>query len=296
MKWHASDKEQVVKELAVDPSRGLDSDEAVKRLAEHGRNELVFEQGPSPWKIFFQQFKDPLIVILLVGTGLSAIVGELFDALLIFTIVIFSAGLGFVQEFRAEKAVEALRNMLSPSITVLREAHEMEVETRALVPGDILILEAGDRVPADARVLYGRGLKTDEAALTGESAPVDKNAETVSSETPLAERRNLVFMGTSVVHGRGRAVVVATGMKTEFGAIARDVGRVENEKTPLERCTAEIRKWLAALSGKSAITRWTLGSVSERVIRHADRPVLLEHDRAIPQVVTSDTAAAAAWA
>ncbi|HXH12986.1 MAG TPA: cation-translocating P-type ATPase [Alphaproteobacteria bacterium] len=248
MSWHAVAIEVLLNKLAVDPSQGLSRDEAQARLDEHGPNVLEVEEGPSAWKILLSQFTDVLIIILLIATILSALVGELFDAGLILSIVIFSAGLGFVQEYRAERAVEALREMLSPTATVVRGGEELEVSAREVVPGDVLLLEAGDRVAGDARVLDSHDLKVDEAALTGESVPVAKQPETLAEDTQVADRHNMLFMGTAVVYGRSRAVVVATGMDTEFGRIAKDVGTAEEVKTPLERRTAEIGKWLGTLS------------------------------------------------
>jgi Ca2+-transporting ATPase len=246
--WHAVEHGELLQQLAVDPSRGLSRQEAQTRLDAHGPNELRVAEGPSAWRILLGQFKDGLIGILLIATVLSALIGELFDAGLILTIVVCSAGLGFLQEYRAERAVEALRKLLSPAATVLRGDAAMDVPVREIVPGDILLLEAGDRVAADARILVGQALAADESALTGESVPVEKQPEVLPDDTRISERHNMLFMGTAVVHGRGRAVAVATGMDTEFGQIAQDVGAAKEVKTPLERRTAEIGKWLGGLS------------------------------------------------
>jgi Ca2+-transporting ATPase len=248
MQWHAIDIDETLKNLGVDASDGLDRREAEQRLSRYGPNELEAETGPSVFGIIFGQFKDVLIVILLIGTGLSALVGEIFNAGLILLIVLFSAGLGFIQEYRAEKAIDALKKMLSPTVTVLRDGNEVEVPSRELVPGDVLLLEAGDRVPADARMIDSHALKVDEAALTGESIPVEKKVQVVPAEARVWERHNMLFMGTAVVYGRGRAAVICTGMKTEFGEIARHVGAARDEKSLLERRTNEIGKWLGGIS------------------------------------------------
>ncbi len=248
MKWHTLEEERLLERLHVDPSRGLSDAEARKRLLSYGPNELKVEERPSPFTIFLRQFKDILIIILLIATLLSALLGEIFDALFIFLIVVFSAGLGFLQEYRAEKALEALKRMLAPTVTVLRDGKEVEVDTVRIVPGDILILEAGDRVPADARVIESRSMMVDEASLTGESLPVEKSPGTLKEDTPLPERRNMLYAGTVVTYGRGKGVVVATGMESELGRIAREVGAIPQEKTPLERRTEEIGRWLGAIA------------------------------------------------
>ncbi|MGD2080537.1 MAG: cation-translocating P-type ATPase [Nitrospirota bacterium] len=241
--WHSRSSDEVLKELDSSAG-GLSSQEAEKRLEEHGPNELKHEERPSAFSLFMGQFKNVLIIILLIATGLSLVVGETVDALIIAIIVVFSAGLGFFQEYRAEKAIEALKRMLQATITVIRDGREQEVETVRLVPGDILALEAGVRVPADGRVIESSSLRCDEAPLTGESAPVSKNTENISGDVPVPDRTNMVYTGSIITYGRGRAVVTTTGMDTEFGKIAREVAAVKTEKTPLERRTEEIGKWL----------------------------------------------------
>jgi len=246
--WHALSADEVCSRLKVDPRQGLTVDEGERRLAEYGLNELRHEEKASPWVLFFNQFKNYLIAILLVATILSALVGELLDAALILVIVVFCAVLGFVQEYRAERALDALKKMLSPTITVLRNAKEAEVPSSLLVPGDVLLLEAGDRIPADARLVDAHSLKCDEAALTGESLPVSKHIDLLATESLVADRKNMIFTGTTVSYGRGKAVVVATGMQTEFGKIAEEVQSVGTEQTPLEKRTEEIGKWLGIIA------------------------------------------------
>ncbi|MBI2830862.1 MAG: cation-translocating P-type ATPase [Chloroflexi bacterium] len=246
--WHAMESAQVLKELDTDLSRGLSGDEVKRRLEQYGYNELKKEKGISPLTLFFHQFKDVLIAVLLVAIILSAAIGELMDAAIIAVIVVFSAVLGFTQEYRAERAVEALKKMLSPMITVLREGKEEEIPSKEVVPGDILLLEAGDRIPADARLAEIHSLRCDEAPLTGESAPVGKETGPFAEDAPLGERKNMAFTGTIVTYGRGKAVAVLTGMNTEFGKIAEQVATVETEKTPLEKRTAEIGKSLGIIA------------------------------------------------
>ena len=246
--WHALDADQVLHRLRTDPHRGLTSADVSKRLAEFGPNELRKEEKATPLGLFLGQFKNLLIIILLAATGLSLLVGEWVDALMIAIIVLLSAVLGFVQEYKAERALEALKKMLSPTITVLRDAKEEEIPSRDLVPGDIILLEAGDKIPADARIVEVRSLNCDEAALTGESVPVRKETAPLGEKIPTGEQVNMVFAGTIVTYGRGKAAVTSTGMNTEFGRIAEEVAGAETKKTPLEKRTEEIGRWLGLLS------------------------------------------------
>ena len=246
--WHALEAHEVLHGLRSDQKRGLTEEEVRQRLSEYGPNELRKEEKASPLSLFLSQFKNLLIVILLAATLLSLLVGEWVDALMIAAIVLLSAVLGFVQEYKAERALEALKKMLSPTITVLRDGREEEIPSRDLVPGDILLLEAGDKIPADGRLVEVRSLKCDEAALTGESIPVRKETAALAEDVPVGERVNMVFAGTIVTYGRGKAVVASTGMNTEFGRIAEEVAAAETKKTPLEKRTEEIGRWLGILS------------------------------------------------
>ena len=239
---------QVLKDLNTDLHAGLDEAEVKSRLEKYGYNELKKEEGISPFTLFVNQFKNILIIILLIATILSALVGETFDAALILVIVVFCAVLGFIQEYRAERALEALKKMLSPTITALRGGKEEEVPSKELVPGDILLLEAGDKIPTDARLVENHSLRCDEAPLTGESAPVGKDIKVLPENVRVNDKKNMVFTGTTVTYGRGKAVVTSTGMNTEFGKIAEEVTAVETEKTPLEKRTDEIGKWLGIIS------------------------------------------------
>jgi Ca2+-transporting ATPase len=246
--WHLMDVPQILKELDTDPQNGLTSQEVENRIEKYGYNELKKEERASPLVIFTNQFKNVLILILLIATVLSALVGEMFDAVLILVIITFCALLGFLQEYKAEQAIEALKKMLSPNITVLRKGREEEIPTKNLVPGDILILEAGDKIPADARLIEVHSLKSDEASLTGESVPVKKHTKELPKDMAINDRRNMVFAGTIITYGRGKAVVTSTGMNTEFGKIAEEVTAAEPKKTPLEKRTNEIGKWLGIIS------------------------------------------------
>jgi Ca2+-transporting ATPase len=239
---------QVLEELDTDIHSGLTDDEVKNRLEKYGLNELRKEERISPYTLFINQFKNILIIILLVAVVLSALVGEMIDAAIILVIVIFCAVLGFIQEYRAERALEALKKMLSPTINVLRGGKEEEIPSEELVPGDIILLEAGDRIPADARIAEIHSLRCDEAPLTGESVPVGKAIKALSDDVRVSDRKNMVFAGTTVTYGRGKVAVTSTAMNTEFGKIAEEVMAVEAEETPLEKRTEEIGKWLGIIA------------------------------------------------
>jgi P-type Ca2+ transporter type 2C len=265
--WHAQSPEEAMTELKVD-AKGLNAQEAQARLTTYGLNELKKEKGKSPVKLFLGQFADVLMVILLIATGLSLVVGEVVDAAIILIIVIVSAVLGFTQEYRSEKAVEALKRMAAPTAIVMRDGKEVKIPANELVPGDIILLYTGDKVPADSRLLEAFNLKVDEAALTGESAPADKSVQAVAEETQLNDRRNTVFTGTIVAYGRAKALVTTTGMQTEFGKIAQMVQTTSEEKTPLEKRMASVGKWIGILAVTICVGVGTVGIVVE------GRPIL----------------------
>ncbi|MEM3989031.1 MAG: cation-translocating P-type ATPase [Desulfurococcaceae archaeon] len=231
--WHSLTVEEVLQKVNS-RLEGLTSREAEERLRIYGRNELVAKKK-RPLKLLLKQFANFLIGILLAATVVSLILGEVVDAIAILTIVVIMAIMGFIQGFRAERALEALKKLAAPTCKVLRDGEEKVIDASLVVPGDILVLSEGDRVAADARVVESINLDIDESSLTGESTPVAKVAEIVlPPETMVSDRKNMVFMGTYVVRGRGKAVVTATGMNTEFGRITKMVVEAEEEKTPLE--------------------------------------------------------------
>ncbi len=246
--WHSMEAAHVLEELGTNLHQGLSGEEVTRRIEKYGLNELRKEDRVSPFTLFVNQFKNILIIILLVATVLSGLVGETLDAFLILVIVLFCAVLGFIQEYRAERALEALKKMLSPTVTVLRRGQEEEVATKELVPGDLLLLEAGDKIPADGRIIENFSLRCDEAPLTGESATVGKDLKALAGDVRVSDRKNMVFTGTTVTYGRAKAAVTSTGMNTEFGKIAQEVTAVKTEKTPLEKRTEEIGKWLGIVS------------------------------------------------
>ena len=240
--------EELVSAFQTHLDQGLTQQEAQERLGRLGANELAKEERASPITLFFAQFKNTLIIILLVATILSASLGEIVDAVIISVIVLFCAVLGFVQEYRAERALDALKRMLAPTVRVLRDGIDLRIPSRELVPGDIMLLEAGDRIPADARLVEIHTLKCDEAPLTGESFPVEKSLKLLPLGVAVGDRCNVVFTGTTVTYGRGKAIVTCTGMNTEFGKIAEQVSSVSAEASPLEKRTEEIGRWLGLIA------------------------------------------------
>lgn len=247
MLWHSMDIEEVFRSLRTSP-RGLSRGEAERRLLEYGPNEIRREKRRSSLSIFLEQFKSFLILILIAATVVSLLLGEYIDAIAIISIVFICALLGFLEEYRSEKAVEKLREMAAPTATVIRDGVESVVQARELVPGDVVVLRAGDRVPADIRLAEAFSLRVDESALTGESRPVSKSTEPLDESTPLPDRVNMAYSGTAVTYGHGWGVVVETGMRTELGKIAKMVQETERERTPLERRMEHVGKWLGALS------------------------------------------------
>ncbi len=226
--------------LRTDAESGLGASEAERRLASFGPNRLERgEEGNVAIRIFLRQFKNALIIILLIATIISGILGEVVDAIVIIVIIVLVAVLGFSQEYRTERVLSALRKLLSRTSRVVRNGTVTEVEIEELVPGDVVIVNAGDKIAADMRLMESFNLQTDEAVLTGESFPVQKTRDIVSQETRVADRTNMLFSGTSVTNGKGRAVVTATGMKTELGKIAQET--VQDEKAKQKSSSLEIR-------------------------------------------------------
>lgn len=237
----------VLRELGVDAAQGLSDSEAAARLARDGRNELAERGARSPWRILWEQFTAVMVLILLAAGAVSAALGKGGETAAILAIVVLFALLGFAQEYRAERAITALRKMAVPRVRVRRSGALREVSARDVVAGDIILLEAGNAVPADARVIESAHLRVQEAALTGESAPVDKvMAALPDADLALGDRRNMVYMGSGVVYGRGAAVVVATGMRSELGRIADLIQSVRHESTPLQQRLSHVGKRLAA--------------------------------------------------
>jgi Ca2+-transporting ATPase len=252
--------EAVVTALGTDAERGLGADEARARLARHGKNELTTDKPVPAWRKFLSQFKDVLVILLLAATAISAGLWLYeqdtalpYEAMAIFAVVLINAVMGYVQRSRAEQAVATLRQMSAAHATVVRDGVRQRIPAAELVPGDIVIVEAGDTVPADARLIRETVLQTAEAALTGESLPVDKSIDRIEEDTVLGERHNMIWTGTAATSGRGRAVVVATGMRTEMGRIAGMLKEAPIETTPLQTELAHVGRLLAVIVGVIAV-------------------------------------------
>lgn len=244
--WHRLTTAELCQRLGTDATQGLSTAEVALRLKNLGRNELPETEGRSVWRILWAQFAATMVVILLMAGLVSLALRDFKDAIAIFAIVILNAAFGFAQEYRAEKAMQALRRLAAPFVKVLRGGRLQQLAAAELVPGDVILLEAGNAVAADCRLLEAADLQADEAALTGESAPVEKStAPLLMPDVPLAERCNMAYLGTIVTHGRGTAVVTETGARTQLGQIAEMLGEVENEQTPLQRRLDELGRGLA---------------------------------------------------
>src|SRR6516225_1220569 len=239
-RWHHANVDEVVRVLKTDLANGLSSGEVESRAREYGANELA-EAPPHPWWLkLLNQFNEVVIWILIAATILSAVLGDWLEASAILAIIILNALLGFFQEQKADKALASLKKLFSPVARVIRNGSLHSVAAATLVPGDVIEIEAGDHIPADARLVTAFGLKTQEAALTGESDPVEKDGSAVFLEgATTAERANMLFTGTTAVAGKARAVVTATGMNTEVGRIAKFLKMERREPTPLQKRLAE---------------------------------------------------------
>ena len=246
--WHAMPTGAVLEHVNTSP-QGLSVEEAQRRLAEYGPNVLTEGTRRGPLAIMLGQFPDVMILILLVAAVISGLIGEATDTIAIVAIVVLNAVIGFIQEYRAERAMEALKAMAAPNATAVRGGHLAVVPASALVPGDVVELEAGGIVPADLRLIESAHLRADESSLTGESVPVEKGVSPVEGDTlPLGDRRNMGYKGTVVTYGHGRGVVVATGMATEFGKIAALIQQAGETSTPLQRRLASFGQRLAIVA------------------------------------------------
>ncbi len=247
--WYQFDKNKALQQLDASESAGLYQAEVKQRLEQYGPNELIERGVKNPWLILWEQISETMVVVLIVAAIISVFLGDFKDAVAIMTIVVLNAALGFHQEFRAEQAMAALKRLAVPTVKVRREGHVREMSARELVPGDIILLETGNLVPADGRLLEEANLRVQEASLTGESEPVEKNAQLVfRGEQPLGDRRNMVYMGTMVTYGHGVVVITETGMRTELGQIATMIQTVEREPTPLQQRLAQLGRSLAVVA------------------------------------------------
>lgn len=257
MKEYLASAEDVLKEQSTSADAGLSTSEAQTRQAKFGPNKLKEEEKTPLWIRFFQQMADPMVIMLIVAAVISAVTGmiqgesEWADVVIIMAVVIINSALGVIQEAKSEEALAALQEMSAAQSKVIRDGKQISLHSSELVPGDIVLLEAGDAVPADCRVLESASMKIEEAALTGESVPVEKHADPIAldgaDDVPLGDRKNMCYMGSTVVYGRGRAVVCGTGMNTEMGKIAGALNDAKEELTPLQVKLAELSKILTVL-------------------------------------------------
>lgn len=248
-KWFQLSETDAAAKLTVDLQEGLSSSEALERLDQYGVNRLTEQSGQSPLVLFLGQFKSLLIVVLFVAAILAASIGDLGDGLVILSVMLINAFLGFYQEFQAEKALGALKKMLALQAKVRRDSALVQISATELVPGDIVILEAGDRIPADGRILRAQNLQVDESSLTGESLPVTKQTSILAgSRVPLAERYNMLYMNNAVTRGRAEMLVTATGMTTEIGHLAGLLAEQRDEATPLQKQLDSLGKRLALIA------------------------------------------------
>ncbi len=260
--WHFADSNKVTASLQVKPVEGLTSSEAAARLSKYGPNELIERGGKSPLQLLLAQFTSKLVIILIVAAVISAFVGDFKDAIAILAIVILNAILGFVQEYRAEQAMAALKKLATPNVRVRRDGQVRDIPARELVPGDIVLLEAGNVIPADGRLIEAANLRIQEAILTGESEPVEKQTAALAAgaaSAALGDRRNMAFMGTTVTYGRGAMVVTASGMNTELGKVANMLQEVGGGQTPLQRRLDQLGNVLAVAAFAMVVIVFGLG-------------------------------------
>ena len=257
--WHGLAAEQVAQQLQVDCSTGLSDGEAAARLARHGPNLMTETPGKPAWRRLLDQLLQPLVLVLIAAGSITAGLGEWTDASVILGVVLVNAGIGYWQEAKAEGALAALARSVATPVTVRRGGHRQQLDASRLVPGDVVILAAGDRIPADLRLFEQRELHTDDSMLTGESLPVGKRTEPLAAETLLAERANMAYAGTTVVAGQGAGLVVATGDTTETGRIAGLIASAPDMATPLTRKMATFSNWLLWAIGGLALLTFGVG-------------------------------------
>ena len=261
--WHSLDEADLLRVFKANKAQGLSAHQIKFLQEKYGPNLVANEEKTTWYKVFLRQFFDVLIMILFFAGLVSIFLGEETNAIAIFGIIILNSILGFTQEWKAEKALEALQNMLAPSCKVIREGNIIIIPSSELVPGDLVLLEAGDRIPADLRILEAINLKADESLLTGESIAVEKNSDLLKADVPISGRSNMLWMGTSLTNGRGRGLVVASGPKTEFGKIASLTQNIKRDPTPLQKQLAVLGKQLGifaiAISILISVSGWFMG-------------------------------------
>ena len=256
---HTLELEEVVEGLSTDIEKGLNNEEVKKRRAEHGPNKLPKKEEATAFQIFIKQFKDFLILILFIAAGIAYIADHLIDTYIILAVILFNAAMGFIQEYRAEQAVEAIKSMVKHEVTVLRNGEQVTLTPEQVVMGDVLLLKEGQSVAADARIIDTHNLRTNESSLTGESEPVAKETKKMREGTELADRKNMAWKGTSVVKGSGNAIVTAIGAKTEIGKIAQSLKEMEKTESNFRKKTAKLAQKMAALAIFTASIVFILG-------------------------------------
>ncbi len=258
--WYQMTAAETAAALNTNPTQGLSDTEAATRLQQYGPNELVERGGRTPWQIIVEQFTGFMTLILIGAAVISLVLGDILDAVVIMAIVVLNAALGFYQEYKAEQSIAALKRMAVPTVRVRRAGRVREISAREVVPGDVVVLETGNVIPTDGRVLQSVNLRVQEAALTGEAEPVDKDADLVyDQERALADRRNMLYMGTIITYGRGEFIVTETGMATELGNIAELLQSVDQELTPLQKRLDKLGKSLALVAGILVAVVFVLG-------------------------------------
>ncbi|MCU0607126.1 MAG: cation-translocating P-type ATPase [Candidatus Edwardsbacteria bacterium] len=290
MHFHHLSIDEALKALETDAQSGLTEAEAQARLLKYGPNALAQGRRTSPLAIFANQFKNVMVLVLLAAAVISGLTHDITDSVVILVIAVVNAVIGFIQEYRADKAMAALARMAQPLARAVRGARVRELPSAQLVPGDLILLEAGARIPADARIVESASLRIEESALTGESLPVEKTARALPGDLPLAEQTNMAFMGTVCVYGRGRALVAATGMETELGRIARYIQTLRQGETPLQKRLAGLAKILAgatvALCALIFVAGWLKGIAPPLMLLTAISLAVAAIPESLPAVIT----------
>ena len=289
--WHSIEAEDALDQLKVDPEKGLSSEDVQNRLNEYGPNRLKEAPPTTIWQMLLEQFRDFVVMLLIVAAVISALLGDWVETAAIMAIVVLNAALGVFQNRRAEQELAALRQLAAPEADVMRDGHRLSIPGQELVPGDIVFLEAGNYIPADMRLIETANLRVDEAPLTGESVPVKKDALPVfPANTPTADRENTAFMGTVVTYGRGQGVVVGTGMSTQIGMIAELLQSVEQEQTPLQKRLDQLGRtlgWAAlAVCGLVFVLGWWRGTDPLEMFIIAVSLAIAAVPEGLPAVVT----------
>jgi P-type Ca2+ transporter type 2C len=257
--YHTISSKEALEKLSS-TGEGLTSEEVAKRQEEYGKNVLPQKGGASPFKLFIKQFKDFLVIILMLAAVIAFLADQMADVYLILAVIIFNAAMGFIQEYKAEKAIDAIKSLIQKNASVFRDGKKKELPAEECVPGDIILLEEGQSIPADARLLSLKGLRTSEAPLTGESMPIEKNTDPVEDENePLGDRLCMIFKGTNVAQGSGKAVVTATGEHTEIGKIATSMSTMKMQDSNFRRKTGELGKQMAVIAIVTSIIVFAFG-------------------------------------